>query len=69
MVPKHENYRVENTSDQSLHCVLRLHGLKHILWYFRTLLEHLPIAGTPLILIPLQYHSTSVFYSELKLSI
>ena len=33
MVPKHEIYRVENTSDQSLHNVLRSHGSMHILWY------------------------------------
>ena len=33
MVLKHEIYRVENTSDQSLHNELRLHGPMHILWY------------------------------------
>ena len=33
MVPKHENYKVENTSDQSLHCVLRLLGPMHIVWH------------------------------------
>ena len=33
MVPKHEIYRVENPSVQSLHNELRLHGPMHILWY------------------------------------
>ena len=33
MVPKHEIYGIENTSDQSLHNELRLHGPMHILWY------------------------------------
>ena len=33
MVPKHEIYRVENTSVQSLHNELRLHRPMHILWY------------------------------------
>ena len=33
MVPIHEIYRVENTSVQSLHNELRLHGPMYILWY------------------------------------
>ena len=33
MVPKHEIYRIENTSVQSLHNELRSHGPMYILWY------------------------------------
>ena len=58
MVPKHEIYRVENTSNQSLHNVLRLHGHHAHSMVVRTLLEHLLIAGIPLLSVPLQYCST-----------
>ena len=67
MVSKHENYRVENSNDHSLHCVLRSHGPDAHSVVFRTLLEHLPIAGTPLFWVPLWYHST--VFSIMNLSL
>ena len=54
MVPKHEIYRVENTSNQSLHNELRLHRTYAHSLVYRTLLEHLLIANTPL------FHGTLV---------
>ena len=67
MVPKHEIYTVEDTSDQYLHNELRSHGPNAHSMVFRTLLEHLPIVGTPPVLIYLC--SITLQYSYMSLSL